>query len=70
MAVTKNLARYVDAMGINLADLARKAGISYPALYKSIGIKEASRELRADELTSICSVLGKNPMDFYDGKEG
>ena len=69
MNVTKNVARYVDEIGINLSELSRKSGIEYATLYASLGSKGRKRELRADELTSICAVLKINPMDFA-GEEG
>lgn len=66
MTVTKNIAKYVKDLGINLSDLSRKAGISYGSLYASLGERGRGRELQADELTDICSVLHINPMDFAD----
>lgn len=66
MTVTKNLARYLSNIGINLAELARKTGLYYPTLYNSVGAKDAKRELRADELAKICVVIEKNPMDFFE----
>lgn len=66
MNVTKNVAAYVNEMGINLSELSRKSGVEYPALYASLGNKGNGRELRANELTSICLVLKKNPMEFAD----
>lgn len=64
MAVTKNLAEYIGKVGVNISELARKTGIPYCSLYRSVGVEDPKRELRADELMSICSVLGLNPMDF------
>lgn len=69
MTVTKNIAEYVKAIGVNLSDLSRKAGVPYCALYASLaGNKE--RELRANELTNICAVLRINPMDFAEEPAG
>lgn len=64
MTVTKNIAKYVKDMGINLSDLSRKTGVAYSSLYASLGEKGRGRELQADELTNICFVLHINPMDF------
>ena len=64
--VTKNLAEYVDKIGANLSELSRKSGVAYVSLYTSLADKKKSRELRANELVSICKVLGINPMDFAD----
>lgn len=66
MNVTKNVAEYVKSIGINLSELSRKSGIEYSALYASLGDKNRKRELRANELTSICMVLKVNPMDFAE----
>ncbi len=64
MAVTKKLAAYINSIGVNLAELARKTNIPYQSLYRSLGAADPQRELRANELVSICMVLGVNPMDF------
>lgn len=69
MNVTKNLAEYVESVGINLSELSRKSGVEYSAVYASLGKSGRERELRADELTRICSVLKKNPMDFAEPAE-
>ncbi|MBO5199555.1 MAG: helix-turn-helix domain-containing protein [Lachnospiraceae bacterium] len=66
MSVTKNIANYIDSIGVNLSELSRKSGVDYSALYASLKNKERERELRADELTSICTVLKIDPMDFAD----
>lgn len=66
MNVTKNISLYVSSIGINLAELARKSGVEYSAIYASLGDKKKNRELRANELIGICSVLKVNPMDFAD----
>ena len=68
MKVTKNLAEYIKNMGINLSELSRKADIPYHTLYKCLGAELPQRELRADELASICMVLNLNPMDFWSRK--
>lgn len=66
MEVTKKVAAYVQTMGINLSELSRKTGISYTAVYRSLGKSEPERVLRADEFTAICSIIHKNPMDFAE----
>ena len=48
----------------------KQQGQLYAALYASLGSKGRKRELRADELTSVCAVLKINPMDFAEEKEG
>ena len=70
MNVTKNIAKYVDDIGVNLSELSRKSGIEYAALYASLGNRGRQRELRANELTSICAVLKINPMDFAEEQRG
>mgnify|MGYP003303964065 CR=1 FL=1 len=64
MTVTGNIAKYVENEGINLMDLSKESGVEYSMLYASLGHTTKRRELRADELTSICAVLRINPMDF------
>ena len=66
MSVTKNISLYVKDIGINLSELSRKSGVPYGALYASLCDETKNRELRANELTSICLVLRVNPMDFVD----
>ena len=72
MSVTKNIAKYINDRGINLSDMARKAGVEYSAIYDSLGQKGRGRELRANELTAICTILKINPMDFAEdlGEKG
>nr|WP_300848891.1 helix-turn-helix transcriptional regulator [uncultured Acetatifactor sp.] len=69
VTVTKNLAKYVKDMGINLSDLSRKSGVAYSALYASLGGEGRGRELRANELTDICFTLRINPMDFAEKEQ-
>ena len=64
--VTKNIAEYIKNIGINLSELSRKTGIPYGVLYASIMNTKLDRELRANELISICTVLKINPMDYAD----
>lgn len=66
MSVTKNIAKYIRDIGVNLSELSRKSGVPYGSLYASIGDDKKNRDLRADELTDICLVLHINPMDFAD----
>lgn len=66
MNVTKNVAAYIENNCINLSELSRKSGVEYGCLYASLGNKSRKRELRANELTSICAVLRVNPMDFAE----
>lgn len=69
MSVTKNVAKYINDIGVNISELSRKTGIPYSSLYSSLADKRRNRELRADELTEICFVLHVNPMDFADRPE-
>lgn len=69
MRVTKNIAKYVNDIGVNLSELSRKSGVAYGALYASLANSGSrNRELKADELTDICAVLHINPMDFAEEK--
>lgn len=67
--VTENLGKYVKAKHINLTGLAEDTGVSYQTLYTSLIDGKRIRELRANELASVCYVLGVNPMDFADTPE-
>lgn len=67
--ITKKIAEHVSEMGINISELSRKSGVTYSALYASLANNEKRRELRADELISICIVLKLNPMDFTEVKK-
>ena len=69
LTVTKNIAKYVKDMGINISELSRKSGVAYGSLYASLGAEGRGRELKADELTDICFILRINPMDFAEEKE-
>lgn len=59
---TNNIADYIKGMGINISALARGSGVSDGILRRSI--VRGERDLRADEMISICQFLGKNPFDF------
>lgn len=67
MTVTKNIAKYIKDIGVNISELSRKTGIPYCSLYASLcDASGRERELRANELTDICYVLKINPMDFAE----
>ena len=70
MSVTKNIAKYIKDIGINLSELSRKSGVPYSSLYASLADAKRNRELRANELADICAVLHVNPMDFADREVG
>ena len=50
--------------GINLKRLAAKTGISYCALYNSLGFVGKGRDLRAEKFMKICRVLKRDPWEF------
>lgn len=60
---TNNISDYIKGMGINISALSRGSGVSDNILRRSIVRRE--RDLRADEMISICLFLKKNPFDFY-----
>lgn len=62
--VTKNVAEYVNSMGINIAKMSRDTGIPYRQLLSSLKDDGRERSLRDDEMIAICSFLKVNPMDF------
>ncbi len=47
-----------------MTELSKKTGIRYSSLYASVWDRSRHRDLRANELMSICVVLDINPMDF------
>lgn len=69
MDITKNVAKYIKDIGVNLSELSRKTEIPYSSLYASLSEDGRGRELRAKELVSICFVLRINPMNFVDKKD-
>ena len=64
MSATSNLVQYTREIGINIAELSRKAGIPYQTCYEVFGEKGRGRELKADEFLTICAIIKVNPMDF------
>lgn len=60
---TNSISDYIKGMGVNISALSRGTGISDGILRRSIVRRE--RDLRADEMISICKFLGKDPFDFY-----
>ena len=64
--ITEKIGDYLRVSRINLSELSRKTGVPYNTLYASIWDRNRHRDLRANELMSICVVLGINPMDFVD----
>ena len=64
--VTERIGDYLRVSRINLSELSRKTGVPYSTLYASVWDRSRHRDLRANELMSICVVLGINPMDFVD----
>lgn len=62
--ITKNIGDYLRRKHINLTELSKKTGIHYSRLYASVWDRSRRRDLRANELMSICVVLDINPMDF------
>lgn len=69
--ITENIGDYLRRKRINLTELSRKTGIHYNTLYASVWDRSRRRDLRANELMSICVVLDIDPMDFvhYDTKD-
>lgn len=64
--VTQNVSAYLKEKQINIRGLSEKTGIPYGTLYSSVADRNRSRELRADELLSICCFLETDPMGFAD----
>lgn len=66
MVITENLAEYVKRKAINLSAMSRATGISYNALYDSLGNKARKRPLSVDEAVLICKYLEMKVDDFID----
>lgn len=64
--VTEKIGDFLRNSKVNLTELSRKTGIPYNLLYASVWDKNRGRDLRANELISICVALNLNPMDFAD----
>lgn len=64
--VSKKIGAYIKERGFNLSEIARKTGLDYSALYASLYDENKSRDLRTEELITLCKYLGVNPMDFAD----
>lgn len=64
--ITQKVGRLLKNSHVNLSELSRKTEIPYNTLYASVWDRSRHRDLRANELMSICVVLGINPMDFVD----
>lgn len=64
--ITESIGDYLRRKRINLTELSQKTGIHYSTLYASVWDRSRHRDLRANELMSICVVLGINPMDFVN----
>lgn len=66
MSVTKNIAKYVRDIGINLSELSRKSGVTlYVSIYQLRGWQKRTRIESRWTYWYMCS-LRINPMDFID----
>lgn len=50
---------------LNIADLSNLSGMKYMQLYNSLNNKSRARELKANELISICNVLGISDLGVF-----
>lgn len=67
--ITCKVGEFLTESNVNLSELSRNTGIPYNLLYASVWNRKRTRELRANELMSICVALNVNPMDFVDNKD-
>ena len=67
--ITEKIGEFLSESKINLSELSRKSGVPYKLLYSSVWDNGRKRDLRANELMSICIVLGITPMDFVESKK-
>ena len=68
MEITVSVSRYLKDTGVALKRMCNDTGLSYNAIYKSLG-PTGTRKLRADELLTICNYIHKEPMSFRDHLE-
>ena len=69
--ITQKIGEFLKDANVNLSELSRKAGIPYNLLYASVWDKNRERDLRANELMSICVVLEINTIDLiYNSDSG
>lgn len=64
MCLEKNIATFIRDKGINLSVISRETGIPYMSLYDSFFNTKKNRPIKGQELVSVCTFLGVNPMDF------
>lgn len=63
--ITERVSDYLKINGFKLAEVSRRTGIKYSAIYDSLGNK--NRKLRASEFLAICEYIQRDPMDFRTG---
>lgn len=54
--ITNKISDYIKEKGISIKRIAEKTGISYQVLYSCFD-KNSKRQLKADELISVCTFL-------------
>ena len=64
MIATKNLAEVIKKRSINVAAMCSQTGLSAKIIYASLG-KNSTRELRADELLTICKYIDIDPFELF-----
>lgn len=64
MVLTKALYHYIQQKHIPIAAICQETGLNPKKIYPSL-MPNAKRELKADELVSICIYLHLNPFDLY-----
>lgn len=68
-AVTERVSDYIRDRGISIKKISADTGVSYVALYDSLGNKNRKRELRDEEFLKVCIFLGVDPISFADRKD-
>ena len=58
--ITENIGDYLRRKRVNLTELSKKTGIHYNSLYASVWDRSRRRDLRANELMSICGARNQS----------
>lgn len=67
--ISNKIGNYIKGKGYNLSEIARKTGLNYKNLYASLYDSRSNRDLRAQELITLCIFLDVDPRMFAE-KQG
>ena len=63
---TKAISKYLADNGMTIKHLSEKTNIPYPVLFRSLSKTNGTRDLRGDELITICKVLKIDPLSIKE----